>query len=249
MTVKAGDTQIAENERVRVQGSKNMTLLPDFFIVDIYNVSDEDYSSIVDNKTLSVFGSDGGLLCTGEIDDIYKRQEGANMISTLAVVDGKSFWQTSISETVGAGSSVKTTYQHILKNASVGSFTASDVRLVRGQTFSGRLAECVSELARSVHGRAYITNGAVYITSNGNASEVVALNDDDIVLDQDTATGTRMIKTVVKGYPVGALVETGGSKYRLASQKFDADNFEGAWNSYLVLVNEEMLSGGGMEGG
>lgn len=246
MTVMAGDSQIAEEKRIRVQGSKNMTLFPDLFIVEIYNMSEEDLASLTDTKTLSVYGETGGLMCSGEIDDMFTKLSGANMITTISVSDGKSFWRSKINRTLGGGSSIKTVWQTIIKNAKIGVFAADDVKLIRGQTFTGRLAECVSMLAKSANGRAYITNGTVYITSKGRSSEMVSLSDEDIITDQDTATGARIVKTKVKGYPVGALVQLGNAQYRLVSQKFNADNFEGAWDAYLVLIKDTEFE---MEGG
>jgi len=183
LTIKAGDEQISEGHRIRVQGSKNMTLLPDFLVVEVYNLTDEDIASITHNKTLFVYGENGGLLCSGEIDALYTHQRGANMVTEISIVDGKTFWGTKISKSFGGGSSIKTVFQNIIQNAKIGPFTASDVKLIRGQTYTGRLAECVSMLAKSANGRAYITNGTVYVTSSGESAEVVKLNESEIILD------------------------------------------------------------------
>lgn len=223
-----------------------MTLLPDLFAVQIYNMSDEDLSSLTENRKISVSGETGGLLCSGEIDDMYTKQDGPNMVTYISVSDGKDFWRTKVSKSLGGGSTIKDVLRSIITNAKMGEFTADDVRLIRGQTYSGRLAECVSMLAKSANGRAYITNGTVFVTAKGKSAEVVVLNDDDIILDQDTATGARMVKTKLKGFPVGALIELGNTQYRLVSQKFDGDNFEGAWDSYLILIKDSSFE---MEGG
>ena len=226
-----------------------MTLLPDFFLVDIYNLTGTDAYSLKNNKTLTVIGRDGGMLCTGEVDDIYTHLSDTNTITTVSVIDGKSFWESKINKSFGGGTTVETTLRNIISGASMGAFIASDVRMIRGQTYNGRLAECVSELAKSVHGRAYITNGTVYVTTKGRSAETVRLSEDDVIVQDDTATGVRMIKTQVKGFPIGSLIELDGRKYRLVSQKFDADNFEGPWDTYLILVDEQQISPGGMEGG
>lgn len=249
LKVKAGNVQIADEHRIRVQGSKNMTLLSDFFLVEIFNMTEQDASALVENKTISVFGEDGGLLCSGEIDDVYTKAQGVNVVTIISVVDGKSFWETGVNKTFGGGSSVETVFKSIIQNAKIGAFTASDVRMIRGQTYTGSLAESISMLAKSVSGRAYITNGTVYVTAKGKSAETVNLAEEDIILDDDNATGIRIVKTIVKGYPVGALVDIRSKKYRLISQKFEADNFEGSWDSYLILAKESEISDGGMEGG
>lgn len=249
LAIKAGTTLIAEGQRVRVQGSRNMTLLPDFFVVDVYNLTEDDIAALNDSRMLSVYGQDERLICSGEVDDIYTALRGVNEVSTLSVVDGKSFWETKIAKAVGGGSSVKTTYEKLIENASIGEFNANDVRMIRGQTYSGRLADCISMLAKSVHARAYITNNTVYVSAKGRSAEKIVLDDADIINSYSVANGVKVIKTILKGYPIGAIVVFDNKQYRLVSQKIDGDNFEGAWDSHLILVNEKEISEGGMEGG
>lgn len=249
LTVRCGDNKISDNYRIRVQGSKNMTLLPDFFVVEIYNATDDDMFYLRNEKTLSVYGRDGGLLCSGEIDDMYTKLQNMNSITSISVVDGKSFWNAQITKSFGGGATVSDTFRNIVSGASVGAFAASDLRMIRGQYYSGRVAESVSDLAKSVHGRAYITNGSVFISTKGMAAETITINEEDVIDQTDNATGVRIVKTEVKGYPVGALATLSGNQYRLITQKFNADNFEGAWDSYLLLADENEISRGGMEGG
>jgi len=249
LKIKVGSKIIAEELRIRVQGSKNMTLLPDFFVVEIYNLGDDDMYTLNNGGKLSVTGQDGGLLCSGEIDDIYTKIVQTNRITSISVVDGKSFWATRINKSFGGGSSVKTTFESIVSGAYRGAFCASDVRMTRGQTYTGRVAENVSMLAKSVHGRAYITNGTVYISTKGMAAETITIDESDVINQDDSATGLKIVQVSVKGYPIGALTVLGRRKYRLVSQKFSADNYEGPWESHLILVIEEDVSYGGMEGG
>lgn len=246
LAVRAGDNQIADGQRVRVQGSKNMTLFPDLFAVEIYNMSDEDIAAISESGRISVFGETGGLLCSGEVDDIYSKQSGPNVITYISVSDGGRFWRSGVSVTLGGGSSVKSAIRSIVTGVSLGQMTTDDVPLSRGQTYTGRLPECISFLAKTLRGRAYVTNGTLFITAKGKSAEVVVLNEDDIILDQETATGARFIKTKIKGFPVGAIVEIGDARYRLVSQKFNADNYSGSWDSYLILIKDENFE---MEGG
>ena len=249
LIVKAGDNIIAEDQRVRVQGSKNMTLLPDFFIVEIYNLTSEDLAYISDSDMIYVYGKDEGLICSGEVDDMYTRYVRSNSVTTLSVVDGKKFWNTAISKTVAGGTSLKQTYYNIMQGAYVGAYNADDPRLIRGQTYTGRLPDIISTLAKTAHARAYITNGTVFISAPHRAAETIEINPEDVIDDTVNATGVRIVETMVKGYPVGAMVNLDGTEYRLVSQKFDADNFEGPWVSNLLLVREIDLSSEGMEGG
>lgn len=247
LKLRVGNTDIATNQRIRVKGSHNMTLLPDFFMIDVFNMTDVDLAIVKDGGQITIIGKDDFMLCRGEVDDMYTHMEGVNLITTISILDGKKFYETNIRESIGAGASVRTTFNSIMRNASIGSFCATDKRIFRGQTFSGRLADSISMLARSVGARAFITMGAVHIVAKGMASEIVNINDFDIIEDADFAKGTRIIKTEVKGYPVGALVNVENRQYRLVSQKIDADNYRGQWDSHLVLVDEKEVTK--MEGG
>lgn len=249
LILKAGGNQIGEDQRVRVQGSKNMTLLSDFFLFEVYNLTDEDLSYITGNKMLYAYAEGGGLLCCGEIDGMYTRVDNTNVIYTISVVDGQSFWDKKITKSFGGGTTVSSTFRGIVEGASVGAFNADDLRIIRGQTYTGRLAECISDLAKTVHARAFITNNSVYVTAKGRATETISLTDEEIIDDRNNSDGLRIIKTIVKGYPIGAFIQISGSIYRLVSQKITADNLKGNWESILVLVNENVLPINGMEGG
>lgn len=249
LVIKAGDQQIGEDARVRVQGSKNMTLLSDFFLFEIYNMSDTDFAAVNNNKMMYAYGMDGRLICCGEIDEIYTKVDNTNLVTSISVIDGKSFWETRVNKSFGGGTTISTTFRGLIQNASVGAFTAPDLRMIRGQTYTGRLAESISELAKSVHGRAYITNNTVYVTAKGRSSEIVYVNSEDVIEDRNSGSGLRIVKTIMKGYPIGTLVSLSNNQYRLVSQKISADNYKGSWDSILVLVDESVLPYNGMEGG
>lgn len=249
LVIRADNKVIAEGQRVRVQGSKNMTLLADFFLFEIYNLSSEDLATINNSKMLYSYGMDDGVICCGEIDDIYEKADGVNMVTSISVVDGKSFWATKVSQSLGGGNTVSSTFRTLMQNAYTGAFAAPDLRMIRGQTYSGRLAESISMLAKSVHARAFLTNNTVFITAKGQAAEVVTIKEGDVIDDRNNSQGMRIIRTVVKGYPTGALVNLSGDQYRLVSQKINADNYKGSWESILVLVKEKELPFNGMEGG
>ena len=226
-----------------------MTLLPDLFLVDIYNLSDSDRATLDLAETVSAENDEYAVLCSGEIDDIYTHPEDANTITTVVLVDGKSLWERKISRTLGPGSGVKDALTTILGPGVMGYFAADDVRMIRGQTFSGKLPEAVATLAKTVNARAFVTHGAVFVAKKGEAENCITIDDDDVIDTPSMAGGTMILKTRVKGYSVGILLEYGGKAYRLASQTINADNQKGTWATELTLVDEEHLSAYGLEGG
>ncbi len=249
LILKADGNRIAADLRIRIRGRSNMTLLPDLFVIDVYNLTDEDSATISESKTISALDETDALLCYGEIEDVYTHPEETNTITTLVIADGSSFSQMRISKTVGSGSRVRDAFFHILGNAVNGSYLSSDLRLPRGQVFSGRLLDCVSVLAKTVNARAFLTHGAVFVVEKGRSESVLELTEDDIIDDPSSAEGTIIVKAKVRGYSVGTILKFRSHAYRLASQSFDADNQKGLWRTELTLVDEDSLSAYGMEGG
>ena len=249
LILKAGETEIAKGLRFRARGKSTMTLLPDLFIVDIYNLPEEEMAILKQASYMSVlFEKTEETLCYGEIEDIYENQQEANQLTTVVLADGKGFIESKVSKSIGAGASVRTAMASILSGY-MGSFLASDVRLIRGQTFSGRLSDCVSTLAKAVNARAFFTHGAVVTTAKGQAEDVKSIDDEDIIDDPFFSEGVCIIRTKIKAYPIGIMIIFDGKQYRLATQLLDVDNKEGPWKLELTLVDENDLEANGMEGG
>lgn len=249
ISVYADGTKIAEELRVRVKGSLNMTLFPDFFSLEMYNLSDADMAVLQDAKKITISGEDEYTICTGEIEDVFVREEGVNTIASVSVVDGKSFWMTKVSKTLGGGAEIEATITNLVQNVKFGGFFATNKRIIRGQTYTGRLADNISMLAKSASGRAFVSKGVLYIIQKGKASETVVVEPGDVINDFSYAKGSKILKTVAKGYPIGAIVRYGGRDYRLVSQKFDLDNYKGDWASNIIIVDEQDISPEGMVGG
>lgn len=247
LKVYVGRTEIAQGLRIRVRGSGNMTLLPDFYMVDIYNLSNADLAAIQTASTLYVNGSEQTTVCYGEIDDIFTRYDNANVITTISLVDGKTFRDTRVEQSVGGGATVRDAMALIMNGAALGPFLARDVRLTRGQAYRGRLPENVSMLAKSAGGWAFLTRNVVYVVSKGKASDIIDISESDVLDETKETKGAIILKTIVKGYPIGVLARRAGRLYRLVSQKISADNFKGDWSSNILLVDEDEI--GEMEGG
>lgn len=241
LTVFVDGKQIADGNRIRVQGRSNMTLLPDFFTIDLYNISDNDEYNLKNGKMIWACGEDNGMLCYGEIDDIYTHIEEGNEIISVGVSDGQTFWDTNVEKTIKAGVRLKETIVAVLKGAVIGSYLAENPRLVRGQVFHGKLPYIVKNIASGVNARAFYSHGAVHVVTKGKALDTVKISDDEIISNPRIAKGIRMYSVDVRGYPVGAMVKVESGTYRLVSQSIDADNFIGKWETVIILVDESMV--------
>lgn len=237
--------QIAVDHRIRVQGRANMTLLPDFFCVDIYNLPDADLGRIRNSKILFVTAIDNSTICYGQIEDVYVHSAGSNVITTIAVSDGQDFWEAKIRKTIGKGAGVKETLNAILEGAVFGSYLADNPRLVRGQTIYGPQPEIVRKAAQSVNARAFISHGVLHVVQKGKTDNTTIIPEDDIIDEPSIADGVCLVRVKVKGYAVGTMAIIRDKLYRIAAQSVEADNQSGIWRTDLVLVNEDMVSGMG----
>ena len=226
-----------------------MTLLPDFFLVEVYNPDELDITAVERSGKLRLNTKNSAVLCSGEVEDIYIRSEGANTIYSISLSDGQSFWETKISKSVGPGVYFSATIRQIMENATMGSYLAKDVRFVRSQTFCGRQADFISDIAKGVHARAFISNNVLHVVEKGKSEIVMTINESDIIDEPSFATGICIVRTEVNSWPVGVIVSFRGKNYRLASQEINADNFRGSWETKLVLVDEDYLDKDGMDGG
>lgn len=226
-----------------------MTLLPDFYEIDVYNLTNEDLATVKETKTISALDEVDALLCCGEIEDIYTHPEETNVITTLVIADGSAFSQMRVSKTIGSGSWNRDAFFHILGGRVNGSYLAANPRLPRGQVFLGRLDDNVHTLAKTANARAFFTHGSVYIVEKGKADDILTLEENDIIDEPSYAEGICIVKAKVHGYSVGTLMKFRGRVWRLVSQSINADNMKGAWRTELTLVDESYLSAYGMEGG
>ncbi len=250
ITILADGQNVLEDYRIRIKGSSNMTLLPDLFVVDVYNMPDDAMAQIRIAKYLAASGTEGSLFCYGEIQDIYTRQEDHNIVTSVVIADGQSFWESPITASYGAGMSVMQTILNMTKDViPLGSFLTKDLKFPRGQCFDGKLAYAISDLAKAVNARAFVTNEALHVVAKGQATNLLTIPDDEILLDPAYADGICVLKTIVKGYPVGMLYEIEGKQWRLIKQVIEGDNQTGPWRSELTLVDENALSDVGMGGG
>ena len=249
MFLEVDKKEIATDNRIRVQGRANMTLLPDFFLVDIYNLSNEDATVLVMGKLLYVYGEGKTLICCGEIEGIYEHEEGANDIITVSVSDGGQFWESKVAITIGSGAYVKDTIKTILKGVRFGDFLCNDFRMFRGQTFSGRIADVIHDMAVSINARAFVTGEVLNIIGKDNEENAIVINDDDVIAVPRQVDDVCILKTYVSGYSVGNIVNYQGVKYRVIVIAIDADNFEGEWSEEITLIENRAFWGKELGGG
>lgn len=243
MKVYADNDEVAKKLRKRLIGKTVMSLMPDFYTLEISGLLDEDMQYLKFCKEIKVVGEDNSILALGKIQEIYQRQEGMSEVTTVSFADGMDFWTTITNQSIGKGATVRNSIATVLGSFPLASYMADDDRFFRGQAYLGRLPDVVSAMAKSVHARAYFTQSQVHVVKKGAASSVLFIPDKEIIDLPGFTNGMCIIKTKVKGYPVGLMVVMEGQekKYRLLSQALRADCWEGDWISELALVDEDEI--------
>ena len=251
MKIYAGEEQIGEKCRKYLRGKTTMSLLPDFYLLDIHGLPDSELTALRYTDKLRVVGENDSVICSGKVEDIYIHYTDTNEIVTVSIADGTELWDKNVSLSVAKGASVLTTMSKVLGNVPVASFLAEDKRFLRGQAMVGKAPELVSVLARSVDARAFYTQSQVHVVSSGRTSSILEVTEKEILSETAIATGVYAVKTKVKGYPIGliAMIEGDNRRMRLVSQSIDGDSWEGVWYSELLFIDEDIFGASGMGGG
>ena len=249
LVVMSGGDEIADGLRVRVRGSASMNLMPNCYYIDITGLNGYDQAKISTRIPISVYGEENGMLLAGELEDIHMHSEGSSRVTTLVVSDGATFWQTPVSMTMKSGSTVSQTMKILLKDVAPVIYNAPDIQILRAQTYSGRLADQISMLARSVGARAYMLNGMVQVTAKGWTKDIADFPMDDIVDYPGEANGVLSLSTIAKGYAVGRIYNVNGHAFRLIRQSYDLDNWNGNWRTDLTFLDEDVIKASEMGGG
>lgn len=248
--VYADENEIATDLRVRVKGRSNLTLLPDFYTVEIYNISATDESYLRNARTITVKVDRESIVCTGIIEGIYTHEERANTVTTVSVSDGGDFWQKTVNISIGKGASVFDVIRTIVDgSATIGVFLCEDIRMPRGQVCSGRVAEIVETFARSLHARAYITENVLNLVSKGSVTNTFNLNAEDTIGSLDTMDGVYVLKIKGRSFSVGDYIGYQGKNMRIIARAVSLDSQEGDWDIEISMVEDSMFTIEEMEGG
>ena len=256
LSLYADGVQIAEGSRMRLKGRMTMSLRPDLWELNVHQIPDDALAALYDAKKIAVRGQEGSLLAMGQVEEIYTHDEDGKYIATVLIADGTDFWTSTVSVSLAGKNSVLDAVRMLAVRCScpvpVVHIYAKDMSLFRGQTFHGRTAGYISDLAKSLDARAYFTRGGLYLVTRGVASSEIVLSEDDIIGGVSEADGACFVRLAkMQGYDIGHIVRLPGraAKYRLLCQTVEADNYQGAWRTELILINEDRIETGDDWGG
>ena len=256
LSVFIDGVQIADGLRIRLKGRATISLKPDLWVADIFELTQEDYDRLQDGNEIQITGEDDSVLCQGKIDEVYVHTEEDKEITSVTVADGIDFWESVVSLSLGGGNDAEKTIRYIVSRSSspvkISNIIAKNQTLVRGQVFQGRTVNYVRDLSKSINARAFITRNSLSVLDHRVPSTVIDMTSGDEIASAAYSNGVIVVRlTVMKGYQIGQIVLLPDtiSKYRLICQSVDADNLKGSWQTELILLDDDMITDSDWSGG
>ena len=197
LTVLADGVPSADGCHMRLRGKTTLSLYPDLFLLNIWNLSDAGFYALGNASDLQVYhGSE--LIAFGEIAEVNRREVAEGELTTVSFGAGLSFWESFVSLSVPAGCSASETVRRILaacfpsgsSAASAGSTVSSGTALpllnwpgtdpvfIRGQAFHGRAADAVAVVLSAIGARAVLVPAGLQVIPASSTFE-----EKDFVLD------------------------------------------------------------------
>ena len=249
--------------RMRLRGEDELSLFPALFTLELWNLPEEYFLRLFRAKMISV-SHDDACLVSGSISDVFRQPAKEGVVTTVAISLGLDLWESTVSLTVPANTSLSDTIRQILAASGTGICLLADLEndstLVRPQSFFGRAAECVSQvLARPFRStgvipseaegsflRAMLTPSGIITVPPDGLSEAVKITESDltdtVAFSGGSLCGTKplaILSATVAGWRPGQTVEVqqGSVFFRgiIVSRSVDADTASGPWKSEMIV--------------
>ena len=243
LTVAADGQPVVSFNRAYLWGSDMLGLYPMPFTLKMWNLSDSDYYLLTASKEISVSSGDA-ILASGAVSDVYRRMLPEGRITEAVFSPGIRLWEAPVSLSVEAGVSASETVRRILEASDAGisllSFPGIDPARIRGQVFSGRAAECVSEALSAVSARGCLTAAGLCVVPEEALPVSMELAEADLI-EEPVRAGNMLltVKTRPVGWPLGKMVSVawkGNTTTGLVVERsIDADNMQGKWQAELLI--------------
>ena len=248
LTVLADGKPVTGFYRARLSGRDALGLLPQMFMLRLWNLGESDYLLLSRAKRVTVKHEDSAL-ASGRITDVTRQMAADGMVTQVVFSPAIALWEAPVSLSVEAGVSVSETVRRILAASGTGiqllTWTGADPVRSRGQAFFGRAAECVSAALSAASAGGYLTENGLGIVPASGLPVTLTLTEKDLIDEPSFAAGNLMIlRTTVTGWPLGKRIAVEWKEKRaegiVLERSVDADNQEGGWESELLVeMNNE----------
>ncbi len=244
LSVLADNEPSAPDSRFRLAGTVRIGLFPSLFLLECWNLSEADGFRLRNTRNLSVMREDS-CLAFGRVSDVFCRTVPEGTVTTAAFSLGLDLWESRVSVSVPAGASVSETVRRLLEASGTGirllSFPGEDPVCFRGQAFSGRAAECITEALSAASARSYLVPAGLCVIPAEPLPATLHLKEKDLKDRPAFAdSGRKMIlSTSVTGFQPGEemTLETDGKAFSglILERMTEADTAMGPWRSQLLV--------------
>ena len=244
LSVFADSDPFAPDSRFRLSGTIRIGLFPSLFLLQCWNLADEDVFRLQNTKELSVMREDS-CLASGQVSDVFVQTVPEGTVTTAAFSLGLDLWEAQVSLSVPAGVSVSETVRRILAASGTGiqllSFPGEGPAFSRGQAFCGRVPDCVAAVLSAASARAYLVPAGLCVIPAEPPEASLHLKDKDLTDRPAFADGSRkmILSTTVTGFQPGEemTLETEGKTYAglILERMVEADTALGPCSTQLLI--------------
>ncbi len=235
--------------RIRLRGEDELSLFPALFTLELWNLPEEYYLRLFRCRTIAVSHLDACLV-SGTVSDVYRHAEKDGVVTIAAISLGLDLWETVVSLSVPADTSLSDTVRQILSASGTGISLLADLEndsiLFRSQSFFDRASECISQVLSAVSARAMLTPSGLMLVPAEGLPEAVKVTEADLTDIVSFAGGTlrgsmplAVLSATVSGWRPGQTVEVrqGSVSFRgiIVSRSVDADTASGPWKSEMIV--------------
>ena len=258
LTVMADGEPFPFSGRMRLRGEDELSLFPALFTLELWNLPEEYALRLFRCRRISVSHGDACLV-SGAVPDVFRHPEKEGVVTTVAISLGLDLWESLVSLTVPAGTSLPETARRILSASGtgirllgVGDGSSRPIVLPRAQSFFGRASECIATVL-TCHSdrsesppRAMLTPSGLMIVPAGGLPEAVRITETDLTDAPVFAGGAlhgspslMILSAAVSGWRPGQTVEVDypdvHARGIITERGVDADTASGPWKSEMIV--------------
>jgi len=243
LTILADGDRVTGYARAKLIGTERLGLYPSLFMLDLWNLSEEDYLLLSRCRGVTVKNREA-VLVSGIVSDAFRESTKKGTEAHIAISPGLDLWEATVSVSVEAGVSVSETVRQLLEASGTGisllSFPGEDPVNTRGQAFFGRAAECIEEaLGKAGAGCCLVPSGLCVIPKEGLPVSMMLTGEDLMDAPTYTSGGEMVLRTEPAGWTLGKGVEVRYGKTRcrglITERMLNLDTGKGPWRAELVV--------------
>ena len=228
----------------RLIGRVDLNLYPDLFVLQCRNLPKEGIFQLQNSRRISVL-SNGSCLASGQLSDVYIQTVPEGTVTVAAFSLGLDLWNTEVSVSCPAGTSISEDVRAILEASGTGiqllSFPGDDPQPLRGRAYVGKAADAVASALSQAGARGFLTPAGLQVIPMDPLPASLHLTEADLTDRPVFAdSGRKMIlPTNVVGFQPGDEMtlsfEGTTTKGLIISRLVDADSYSGSWRTQLLV--------------